>query len=412
MPSFAPYVATAAPSVRLTADGRTAVAELPLHAAVRHGRLPADGERRAVVTLSRVRGDGRTAAGQSVTASATWPSLAVDVPRSRLPISRGRSASGSPSTRPRRPTASPRASLAGLPDRRRGPAARSRLTASRSSRLARRRRREAAARALTPLDAGPRLRARRGRAARPRDRRRALELLAEAVDDRGRAGARARRRRRRPGRSRRRRRPARSSSPIASSRTTAGPHMNAVPFTGAPCLRAPSRRERRSFAWVLGVALVVLVLVAAAAPRGIRSSTSRASLPVRSGDMIVLDLSASISSDTFSRIGETLRRARRDSDGRYGLVVFSNVAYEALPPGTPASALRPLDPLLHAPGADGPGRGADLPDESVERARSAAARGSRPGSTWRTGSCSRTTSRRSRVVLISDLADDPRTSSG
>ncbi len=57
--------------------------------------------------------------------------------------------------------------------------------------------------------------------------------------------------------------------------------------------------------------------------------------------MVVLDLSASISSDTFNRIGETLRKLVA-TNGRYGLVVFSNVAYEALPPGTPASALRPL----------------------------------------------------------------------
>ena len=56
----------------------------------------------------------------------------------------------------------------------------------------------------------------------------------------------------------------------------------------------------------------------------------------------MLDLSASISADTYSRIGQTLRQIVRRG-GRYGLVVFSNTAYEALPPGTPASALQPLE---------------------------------------------------------------------
>jgi hypothetical protein len=117
--------------------------------------------------------------------------------------------------------------------------------------------------------------------------------------------------------------------------------------------------------------------------------------------MIVLDLSASISSDTFSRIGETLRKLVA-TGGRYGLVIFSSVAYEALPPGTPASALRPLIRYFTTP------------------ANAAAALATNP---W-TLSFSRGTRisagldlahrilvadhlPRSRVVLISDLADDP-----
>jgi hypothetical protein len=55
----------------------------------------------------------------------------------------------------------------------------------------------------------------------------------------------------------------------------------------------------------------------------------------------VLDLSASISTDTYSRVGEALTELVAPG-GRYGLVVFSSSAYEALPPGTPASALKPL----------------------------------------------------------------------
>ena len=64
-------------------------------------------------------------------------------------------------------------------------------------------------------------------------------------------------------------------------------------------------------------------------------------LPKRSNGIVVLDLSASISPDTYARIGATLRELT-ESGGRYGLVVFSDTAYEAIPPGTPSEALRPL----------------------------------------------------------------------
>ena len=52
----------------------------------------------------------------------------------------------------------------------------------------------------------------------------------------------------------------------------------------------------------------------------------------------MLDLSASISTDTFQQIGDALSLLAK-SGGRYGLVVFSSTAYEALPPGTPAREL-------------------------------------------------------------------------
>jgi len=64
--------------------------------------------------------------------------------------------------------------------------------------------------------------------------------------------------------------------------------------------------------------------------------------------VVVLDLSASISADTFSRIAGTLRTLSA-SDGHFGLVVFSDLAYEALPPGTPAFDLTPLIRLFTIP---------------------------------------------------------------
>lgn len=175
--------------------------------------------------------------------------------------------------------------------------------------------------------------------------------------------------------------------------------MRAFPVPGA---RSFSRIARRTalIRGALAVALVVLVLGIAAAARhpGVRQPSS---LPVRSGDMIVLDLSASISSDTFSRIGETLRKLVA-TGGRYGLVVFSGVAYEALPPGTPASALRPLIPYFTVP----PGAAAALPTNPWTLSFS---RGTRISAGLDLAHRILIADHlpRAHVVLISDLADDP-----
>ena len=72
---------------------------------------------------------------------------------------------------------------------------------------------------------------------------------------------------------------------------------------------------------------------------------------VGSDGIVVLDLSASISSDTYAEIGTTLSTLA-SSGGHYGLVLFSSVAYEALPPGTPARELEPFVRFfrVHSPG--------------------------------------------------------------
>ncbi len=179
--------------------------------------------------------------------------------------------------------------------------------------------------------------------------------------------------------------------------------MRAVPVPGA---RGFSRVARRTalVRGVLAVVLVALVLAAAAAARH-PGTQQPSSLPVRSGDMIVLDLSASISSDTFSRIGETLRKLVA-TNGRYGLVVFSNVAYEALPPGTPASALRPLIRYFTVPSTPPPGGATALPTNPWTLSFSSGTRIS-AGLDLAHRILLANHLSRSRVVLISDLADDP-----
>jgi len=127
-----------------------------------------------------------------------------------------------------------------------------------------------------------------------------------------------------------------------------------IPLADAGRLERARRRTR-----VVRIALVILLvaLVAGAAAAATRpQGRSYRFLPNGSDGIVVLDLSASISSDTFQRIGETLRELAA-SNGRYGLVIFSDVAYEALPPGTPARELEPYARYFTA----GPTRGGFLP---------------------------------------------------
>jgi hypothetical protein len=89
---------------------------------------------------------------------------------------------------------------------------------------------------------------------------------------------------------------------------------------------------------LLAVAVLLAALAAFLAARA-PEVESRAFLPTDANGIVVLDLSASISGDTHQRIRSTLLRLAAGG-GRYGLVVFSDVAYEALPPGTSAAELR------------------------------------------------------------------------
>ncbi len=186
--------------------------------------------------------------------------------------------------------------------------------------------------------------------------------------------------------------------PLAGPRPLAG----RLPLADAPSFRGPALRTR---GWRLLVAagLVAAVAVAVLAGRHPTTSTSPY-LPAGSDGVVVLDLSASISSDTFAQIGLTLDRLAK-SGGRYGLVVFSGDAYEALPPGTPASALAPYARFFRVPHAP-PGFAPQLPTNPWTQNFSA-------GTSISTGlNLAGSIVRRERLrhpglLLISDLDDDP-----
>jgi hypothetical protein len=133
----------------------------------------------------------------------------------------------------------------------------------------------------------------------------------------------------------------------------------ALPLADARRYGGPARRTV-IVRWILAGLAVALLLLALLSTRGGRT-TNAALLPSGSRSVVVLDLSASLSSDTFSREGATISRLA-DSGGRMSLVVFSDVAYEAMPLGTPASELRPIARLFTLPSrAATPGAAPTLP---------------------------------------------------
>jgi VWA domain-containing protein len=64
-------------------------------------------------------------------------------------------------------------------------------------------------------------------------------------------------------------------------------------------------------------------------------------VPKGSSAILVIDLSQSVTDPTFRRIANTLAKVS-DSGGSVGLIVFSDVAYELFPPGSPPEELKPL----------------------------------------------------------------------
>jgi len=123
-----------------------------------------------------------------------------------------------------------------------------------------------------------------------------------------------------------------------------------IPLADLARLERARRRTGLVRATLL-VALVALVAASVAAATRPKGQTLRF-LPEGTDGIVVLDLSASISTDTYQRIGQTLHDLAA-TNARYGMVVFSDVAYEALPPGTPSSALGGYVRFFRLPRATG-----------------------------------------------------------
>lgn len=179
--------------------------------------------------------------------------------------------------------------------------------------------------------------------------------------------------------------------------------MNAIPLADASRLLPDARRTL--LVRVLLVSLVVAALLAAACLSRKPNSQTIVPLPSDANTIVVLDLSASIASDTYSRIGATLS-SLATSRGRYGLVVFSDQAYEALPPGSPAADLAPLVRYFVLPKQATPGFAPTYPANPWSATFSGGTRisaGLELAHALATGDAAH----HAAVVLVSDLDDDP-----
>jgi len=180
------------------------------------------------------------------------------------------------------------------------------------------------------------------------------------------------------------------------------PNRQAIALADTTPLGAAARRTA---AIRIATAIALVGLAGAAILLGRHPQTHEVRLlPEGSNGIVVLDLSASISSDTYSRIGGTLGELAA-SRGRYGLIVFSDTAYEALPPGSPASALRPMVRFFKLPPQQ---RGA-APSYPVNPWTKSFSAGTRISTGLELVRSILAADRRARpaVLLVSDLNDEP-----
>jgi hypothetical protein len=102
------------------------------------------------------------------------------------------------------------------------------------------------------------------------------------------------------------------------------------------------RGTRATTALRLGLAAVLTGLLAVTLIIAFSSETGEAPLAEPGHTtVLVVDVSSSIQPRVYRQIGDTLGRAMREG-GRFGVVLFSDLAYEMLPPGSPAAELAGL----------------------------------------------------------------------
>jgi hypothetical protein len=134
------------------------------------------------------------------------------------------------------------------------------------------------------------------------------------------------------------------------------------------------REYRRTRLLRLTLAAVAVGLLAAALvlSRDLRALPT-SYFATGSGGVVVLDLSSSVDEQKAQRAQRVLR-SMAETEGRVGLVVFSDTAYEMLPPDTRSEELRPMLRFFQAPsGFDRRGFGGrrtDPPPAREEREQS------------------------------------------
>jgi hypothetical protein len=177
----------------------------------------------------------------------------------------------------------------------------------------------------------------------------------------------------------------------------------ALPLSGADSF---TRARRRTFALrvVLGVAAMALLGLAVWSATFADAPTESALPQGRSG-VVVVDLSRSIGPKPEALLLDAFRRLDAP-DGRLGLVVFSDVAYELLPPGSPGSELKPIERYFEPTGRVDEDGDAEFPDTPWDESFRGGTRIS-TGLVTAWEALKRAGIRNGSILLVSDLATEP-----
>jgi hypothetical protein len=185
------------------------------------------------------------------------------------------------------------------------------------------------------------------------------------------------------------------------ARLRKGARGDAVPLPDAEALLPVARRTR-----LVRVALAGALLgCTLAAVLRVPDPQGRRFLPSSTVTIVVLDLSSSIRPQSYDLIRYTLE-GLIGTNGRFGVVLYSDVAYEALPPGTPAAELRPFVRFFANKGFKHAPDGSPLPRTPWEEWFSAGTNIS-SGLLLAARLLERSNVESGGVALFSDLADDP-----
>ena len=186
------------------------------------------------------------------------------------------------------------------------------------------------------------------------------------------------------------------------ARLRSGALQEAIPLADVD-LFARSARRTQLLRFGLAAGLVAVIIAAFASGS---SAQGRRFYPSSRVGIVALDISSSITPSHYDLIKAELT-ALAASNQRFGVVLFSDDAYEALPPGTPARELRPFIRFFdrHLP--------AQYDQFGVPRPESPWAQSFSGGTSISSGLLlaaallQQKHVTRGDVVLISDLVDDP-----
>lgn len=178
--------------------------------------------------------------------------------------------------------------------------------------------------------------------------------------------------------------------------------MSAIELADFPAFRRAALQSRWLRSALAALVLAFAALAFAVTPR--RAVPAAPLLPRGTSGIVVIDVSASISWDTYARIASTLDRLRRGG-GSAGLVLFSDTAYQALPPGTPVAEIGRFERFFQVSQPTQPGLQPQPPTSPWTDSFSAGTRIS-TGLRLALDVVQREQLRKPLVLLISDLDDD------